>query len=129
MTRRYNKYRAKKVSIDGNSFDSKREAKRYTELKLLLRAGKIKNLERQKEFVLIPTQREKSEEIYKRGAHRGEAKKGKIIERGVSYFADFCYNDESGNYIVEDTKGVRTKEYIIKRKLMYYIHGIRIKEI
>ena len=75
MTRRYNKYRAKKVSIDGNSFDSKREAERYTELKLLLRAGKIKNLERQKEFVLIPAQREKRHT--KEASARERRKKGR----------------------------------------------------
>ena len=129
MSYGYNKYHSSKVHIGGVSFDSKREYKRYVELKLLERAGKIKNLERQKEFVLIPLQREKSEEIYKKGVHKGEPKKGKLIERGVSYVADFCYTDEHGNYTVEDTKGVRTKEYIIKRKLMYSVYGIRIKEI
>ena len=54
--------------------------------------------------------------------------KKKLIERGVYYIADFVYYRD-GEYIVEDTKGVRTKDYIIKRKLMLYVHGIKIKEV
>lgn len=53
-----------------------------------------------------------------------------LLERSVKYIADFVYTDKAtGQTVVEDTKGVRTKEYIIKRKLMLYLHGIRIKEI
>ena len=55
--------------------------------------------------------------------------KGKLVERAVNYIADFTYNDENGLRVVEDAKGMKTKEYIIKRKLMLHIHGIRIKEV
>ena len=115
------KYGNKKVIVDGITFDSKREANRYCELKLLKKAGKISKLELQKEFVLIPPQYEKLE---------GRKTIGKCLERAVKYKADFVYVDnESGKKIVEDTKGMRTKDYIIKRKLMLYVHGIRIKEV
>ena len=107
-----NKYGAKKITIDGITFDSRREASRYRELKLLERAGVIKGLELQKEFELVPTQK----------------RNGKVIERPVKYKADFWYI-ENGKPVVEDTKGFKTKEYIIKRKLMLYVYGIRIKEI
>lgn len=113
-----NKYRNKKVTYDGIAFDSKKEARRYQELKLLEYAGTIKDLELQKEFVLIPAQ------------YEGEGKKRKCVERACKYKADFCYFDCIQNkYCVEDTKGMRTKDYIIKRKLMLYVHGIRIIEI
>lgn len=106
------KYHNKKVTFDGEIFDSKKEASRFIELRLLERAGKIQELRRQVEFELIPSQK----------------LNGKTIERKCSYRADFVYS-ENGKTIVEDTKGFRTKEYIIKRKLMLYIHGIKIKEV
>ena len=90
---------------------------------LLERAGEITDLLRQVEFELIPAQRE-PDIIGMRGGH----KKGKTIELAVKYVADFVYK-ENDKIVVEDTKGFRTKDYIIKRKLMLYIHGIRIKEI
>ena len=91
---------------------------------LLQKAGEIKDLERQVKFELIPTQRE-PDTIGKRGGIH----KGKVIENGVSYVADFVYTDcRSGKTVVEDSKGMRTKDYIIKRKLMLWIHGIRIFE-
>lgn len=102
------KYKAKKVQVDGITFDSKREARRYCELRLLERAGEIRELELQKKYELIP-------------------KQGK--ERAVHYIADFVYKDKSGAEIVEDTKGFRTPDYVIKRKLMKWVHGIEIKEI
>lgn len=102
------KYRAKKVQVDGITFDSKREARRYCELKLLERAGEIHSLELQKRYELIP-------------------KQGK--ERAVHYIADFVYRDSKGAEIVEDTKGVRTPEYVIKRKLMLWVHGVAIREV
>lgn len=118
------KYRSRKVIYDGISFDSKKEAHRYCELKLLQRAGKISNLELQKSFELIPAQREPST-ITK----TGKEKLGRVIEQSVKYVADFVYIDDMGRTVVEDTKGFRTKDYIIKRKLMLYVYGIRIKEI
>ena len=60
---------------------------------------------------------------------RGGVKPGKVIERAVCYVADFVYKDTEGNTVVEDTKGVKTPDYTIKRKLMLYIHKIRIKEV
>lgn len=87
--------------------------------------GKITNLQRQVKYTLIPAQRE-PDTIGKRGG----VKKGKLIERECAYYADFTYNlADSGTLVVEDTKGVRTTEYIIKRKMMLYFHGIKIKEI
>ena len=122
------KYHSKKVIIGDDVFDSKKEAKRYQELLLLERAGEISHLQRQVKYVLIPAQKEPSEQIYTRGKNRGYRKPGKVLERECSYVADFVYYQD-GELIVEDTKGFRTKEYIIKRKLMLYMHGIRIKEI
>lgn len=123
-----NKYGNKKITLDGLSFDSRKEARRYSELKLLERAGKIKDLELQKSFELIPAQYEDTGEVYARGEKKGQPKRGKCIEKAVTYKADFVYI-ENGKTIVEDTKGFRTKDYIIKRKLMLHTHGIRIREI
>lgn len=120
-----NKYGANKVSVNGIQFDSKKEAKRYQELLLLLKSSYIKDLRLQEKFVLIPAQRE-PDKVGKRGG----VTKGKLIERECSYIADFVYIDNcTGEQVVEDTKGMRTKEYIIKRKLMLYVYGIRIKEV
>ena len=125
-----NKYRNKKVMTDdGEVFDSKREAARYMTLKFLERVGAISGLRRQVPYELIPAQREKSYEVYKKGAKKGQVKEGKIIEKAVTYIADFVYIDnKTGKQVVEDAKGVRTDAYIIKRKLMLYVHGIKIRE-
>ena len=119
------KYHSKKVTIDGMIFDSKKEARRYQELLFLERSNAIAGLQRQVKFVLIPAQREPDTK-----GPRGGKIKGKLLERECSYIADFVYRDVMTNeLIVEDTKGIRTTEYIIKRKLMLYIHKIRIREI
>lgn len=118
------KYHARKTIIDGIKFDSEREAARWYELRLLERAGAVSGLQRQVKFVLIPAQRE-PDTIGKRGG----VKAGKLIEREVAYIADFVYTDASGRTVVEDAKGVRTKEYTIKRKLMLWVHGIRVQEV
>lgn len=107
-----NKYGAHTVTWNGETFDSKKELNRYLELSLLQRAGKIQDLKRQVRFELIPAQKED----------------GKLVERSASYVADFVYMMD-GKKIVEDTKGFRTKDYILKRKMMLFFHGIRIKEI
>lgn len=117
------KYHNHKVRRDGLTFDSKKEHKRYNELLLLEQSGEIKNLRRQVKFVLIPTQREP--EII---GPRGGVKKGKLLEHECSYIADFVYG-ENGKMVVEDAKGMHTKDYIIKRKLMLYVHNIRIREV
>lgn len=113
-----NKYGAKKVTVDGIQFDSRKEANRYCELKLLERCGAITDLELQKEFELIPAQRID----------------GKVIERAVKYKADFVYK-ENGKIIVEDVKGYRDPssagyaKFVLKRKLMLFVHGIRVREV
>lgn len=109
------KYNNKKVTVDGITFDSVKEARRYSELILLQRAGKIKDLRRQWKYVLIPSQ------------YAEVDGKRKCIERECTYVADFVYLQD-GEIIVEDTKGFRTPEYKIKRKLMLFLKGIRIKE-
>ena len=122
------KYHSKKTVIDGITFDSKREAERYSELKLLERCGAISNLELQKVYELIPAQYEMYERYGKNGQRLKDGKK--CIEKSCIYKADFVYIDnETGQQVVEDVKGFRTKEYKIKKKLMLYIHGIKIKEV
>lgn len=117
------KYGAKKVVRDGITFDSAKEARRFGELSLLQRAGEIFDLQTQVKYVLIPAQKEPDTTD-----RRGRLTKGKLLEREVTYRADFVYRDKDGNTIVEDVKGMRTKDYIIKRKLMLWVHGIKIKE-
>lgn len=106
------KYHNKKVTINGETFDSKKEAARWQELLLLQRAGKISHLNRQVTYELIPSQ----------------YIDGKCVERAVKYVADFVYK-KNGRLVVEDTKGMKTPEYVIKRKLMLSVYGIRIKEV
>jgi len=117
------KYKNKKIEIDGIVFDSKKEARRYQELKLLEKAGRIQNLQLQVKFVLIPKQYSKTDFT--------KAGKPRLIEHECSYLADFVYS-EDGQTIVEDVKSSYTRNhmlYVVKRKLMLYVHGIRIKEI
>lgn len=120
-----NKYNAKSVEYDGLQFDSQKEALRYKELEFLQTDGIITDLRRQVKYILIPAQREPATV----GA-RGGVKQGKLLEKECSYIADFVYRVvETGEIVVEDTKGFRTKDYVIKRKLMLFVYGIRIKEI
>ena len=128
-----NKYGAKKITdpFTGFVFDSKKEYNRWCNLRLLERAGKISDLKRQVTFELIPTQREESTEVYKAGPQKGLPKPGVIIEKAVDYVADFTYYQD-GEYIVEDTKGYKKgaayQLFVIKRKMMLSVHGIRVKE-
>lgn len=122
------KYGSRKVTVDGVTYDSVKEYRRFKELSLLERAGTIQNLQRQVKYVLIPSQREYCDDIYTRGRNKGCFKPGKLIERECSYIADFVYI-QNGEIVVEDTKGFRTKDYIIKRKLMLWNYGIQIKEV
>ena len=125
-----NKYGNKKITYQGEEFDSKRECFRYIDLEFLVSCGAIKNLRRQVKYELIPVQREKSTRVYKKGRKKGQPIEGKIIEKAVNYVADFVYIDNAtGKEVVEDAKGMRTKDYVIKRKLMLYIHGIKIREV
>lgn len=119
------KYGNNKITFGEDTYDSMKEYRRYLDLLALEMAGEIKDLRRQVKYILVPAQRE-PDTIGKRGGIH----KGKLLEKEVAYFADFVYIDcGSGEEVVEDTKGVRTKEYIIKRKLMLYVHKIKIKEV
>lgn len=116
-----NKFNAKPVYryIDGKMvrFASTKEAERYDYLRLLEITHKISNLRRQVKYVLIPAQRDP---------------KGRLVERQAVYTADFVYRDSRGVEIVEDAKSPPTrkeKDYILRRKLMLWVHGIRIREI
>lgn len=103
-------YNIKTTTSDGITHDSRKEANRWCELKLLERAGKIRLLQRQIKFELIPKQEG---------------------ERAVFYVADFTYIEDD-KFVVEDVKSPATRKkesYIIKRKLMLWVHGIKIKEI
>lgn len=125
-----NKYGNKKVVIGGEVFDSKHEYRRYQELRLLERCGAIKDLKRQVVYELIPVQREKSTRVYSKGRKKGQPIEGKVIEKAVTYIADFVYTDTAtGKEVVEDAKGVRTREYILKRKMCLYLLGIKIQEV
>lgn len=108
------KYGNRKVVTEDGTFDSEKEYRRWRELKLMERAGEIHSLQRQVPYVLIPTQKDE---------------RGKVVEREVRYVADFVYREKPNRLVVEDTKGMKTKEYIIKRKLMLYRLGIRIQEV
>ena len=102
-----NKYGARKLKApDGQVFDSVKEFHRWGVLRLLERAGRISDLKRQVSFELVPKQQG---------------------ERACSYIADFTYY-EHGNLVVEDCKGYKTEVYRLKKKLMLWVHGIRIKE-
>lgn len=102
------KYHNRKVTVDGITFDSVKEASRWQELRMLERAGEITGLVRQQKIELIPKTK---------------------LYRACFYVCDFIYFDKRENKtIYEDVKGVRTKEYLLKRKLLYWRHGIEIKE-
>ena len=108
------KYKNKRVVYDGIKFDSKKEAARYSELKMFEEIGAISDLKLQQEFVLIPAQKID----------------GKVVERAVKYKADFTYiARDTGEFVVEDSKGFRTPEFVIKRKLMLKVHGIKVREV
>ena len=104
----YNKYKTKKTIIDNIKFDSKKEANRYCELKLLEKAKEISHLILQPEFLLL----------------EGFRYKGKKIQ-SMKYIADFQYIEKDGTEVVEDVKGFKTKEYNIKKKLFLHKYGDR----
>jgi hypothetical protein len=111
-----NKYHNEITVVDGAIFQSKKESARYAELKLLERAGRIENIQRQVKFLLVPSQKDD---------------KGKVIERPTYYFADFTYS-QGGKMVVEDVKSAITKSnpvYALKKKLMLYTHNIQIHEV
>lgn len=107
----FSKYHSQRIRTKEGKFDSEREFCHYQKLKIMQAAGMIQNLQRQVIFTLIPSQ-----------------KTSKGTERPVKYIADFVYESD-GKRIVEDVKGYKTPEYIIKRKLMLYILGIEVQEV
>lgn len=125
-----NKYHNRQVYLpNGERVDSVRELTRYNQLLILEKAGKITNLRRQVKYILVPAQ---YQEYARYSAKTGKALKSgrKLLERECAYIADFVYFDCAlGKEVVEDTKGVRTPDYIIKRKLMLWVHGIRVCEV
>lgn len=103
----YSKYKNKKTELDGITFDSKREAERYAELKLLEKAGEISHLELQPEVIL------QDKFVYK----------GKTV-RAIKYKADFAYFDKvSGKAVIEDVKGMETETFKLKKKLFLKKYG------
>lgn len=107
------KYHSRKCEWMGIRFDSIKERNRWIVLHEEEKAGRISNLRRQVVFVLLPHQYQN----------------GRLVEREVKYIADFVYQDRDGNTVVEDTKGFKTREYILKRKLMLFMHKIIIQEV
>lgn len=117
---RLNKYHSIPYEVDGIKFASKREAGRYKYLKDLEQRGEIKNLQLQVPYELIPLQKLVTPRVVK-----GKTQKS---ERAVKYLADFVY-EYNGKTIVEDTKGMKTPEYVIKRKLLKYRYDLEIVEV
>jgi hypothetical protein len=119
------KYKNKKITVDGIAFDSKKEAKRYTELKALEQAGAIIDLRLQVKYTLIPAQ-------YIYDCTKSGKQKRKLLEREISYIADFVYMDCNGITHVEDVKSPYLRKeprFVMKRKMMLYFHGLRIEEV
>jgi hypothetical protein len=122
------KYKNKKVSVNGLKFDSVKEGKRYMQLLEKQQNGEISALQTQVKYVLIDSQYEFYERYGKKGQKLKDGRR--LVERECAYIADFVYTDNrTGETVVEDTKGFKTKDYLIKRKLMLYVHGIKIKEV
>ena len=109
------KYGSVKTVVDGVTFASKAEARRYRELKLLVAAKEISGLGLQPKFLLIPSKR----------------RPDGVLERAMHYIADFDYVDAAGCRVVEDVKSPasKTPEYVIKRKLMLQIFDIAVREV
>ena len=107
------KYGNEPIVIDGVRFQSKKEAHRWQELRLLERAGEISVLQRQVPYVVC-------EKCTTRTGKTQAARK---------YIADFVYKDKQGRTVVEDAKGYRTDVYKLKKALMLWLHGIEIKEV
>lgn len=109
------KYRNQRTELDGRTFDSKAEAKRYSELQLLVRCGQIRELQMQVRYELVPGVR-----------LAGEAR----AKPAITYVADFVYFDvQAGRLVIEDVKGMATDVYRIKRHLMKALLGLDITEV
>lgn len=102
-----NKYRAIRTTVDGLKFDSKREAERYMALRQLLRIGEISDLRLQVKFPITVNN-----------------------QKICTYIADFTYKDSAtGDFVVEDSKGMKTRTYVLKKKLVKAVYGIEIREV
>ncbi len=127
-----NKLHAVKTVVDGIEWASKAEAKRYCELKLLQRAGKISELRWQVPYLLIPAQYETYARYSDKTGNRLQDGK-RCIEHKCEYIADFVYV-QNGQTVVEDVKGYRDTgsaayaKFVLKRKMMLYFHGIEVRE-
>lgn len=119
------KYGNKKTKYDGIEFDSKKEMYRYIRLKSMQDEGLISDLRMQVSFEIIPAVYEEQQVQLKTKVKTVT----KCIQKAVYYLADFVYKDKEGNVIVEDSKGYRTKEYLLKKKMMRAFLGITIKEV
>lgn len=107
------KYANEPTTLDGIRFDSKAEARRWGDLRLLERAGQVADVRRQVRYVLVPK----------------TARPSGGFERETAYIADFVYVDaKSGRTVIEDVKGAVTPEYRLKRKLMLWVHGLEVLE-
>lgn len=129
--RRGNKYNAKKIqTADGEIHDSQKEARRWCDLLLLQKAGEISDLRRQVKYQLLAPQYEEVERFGKKGQPLKPSRR--LIERGVDYIADFVYKKD-GEVVVEDIKGYKRSRaydvFVIKRKLMLMINGIKVQEV
>lgn len=126
-----NKFNAKRyMTEDGMVHDSMKEAARWSELLLLQKAGEIRNLRRQERYTLLPPQYEEVGRFGKNGQPLKPTRR--LLERGVDYIADFVYQKD-GETIVEDVKGYKKGTayavFVIKRKLMLMIYGIKVQEV
>ena len=120
-----NKYNARKVTFDGITFDSKKEGLYYLRLKDMMQRGEITGLRLQVPYELLPA-------IYRDEVVHLKTKDKvvqKLVQRAVTYVADFVYTDKEGKEHVVDTKGLRLADYILKKKMMLALKGIEITEI
>lgn len=120
------KYHSRANEIDGIKFASKREAVWYERFKEKKAHGEIKDFKMQVPFELIPVQKQIVTVIDKKGR---QVDKEKVIERAVTYVADFIVIHSDGSTEVYDVKGFPDQKYPIKRKLLLYVHGLRITEV
>ena len=120
----YSKYRAKKVVVDGITFDSKKEGMYYLKLKEMEKKGEISNLRLQVPYELLPA-------LYHDEVVHLKTKDKvvrKLVQRAVHYVADFVYEKDEKEVVV-DTKGMRLSDYKLKKKMMRALLGIEIIEI
>ena len=125
MAYRKSKYGNKVVYHQGMKFDSKDERSRYFYLKAMQDRGEISDLRMQVPFEIIPAVYETQEVQLKTKVKTVQ----KLVQKAAHYIADFVYTDRNGNQVVEDSKGFRTKEYLLKKKMMRAFLGITINEV